>query len=210
MLLSQGGVPGASRMLARGYPASTHEIKYRDVGVVTPTAGTAGNWFVSMSNVIGAITNSVGSSNRIGRAVRIVGVVYRLEIVAALESTTSTTPRAAEAVPWCADFVWDKQTNSLVADIQDIYTAANVNSFPNPFNEHRFQFAKRLKNNSPNQKASRLDGSFKCNKLVTFSGNTGTVIDVETNNLLFLVGSSNTSPIPLTVAGTIRVLFVDA
>jgi hypothetical protein len=183
---------------------------YRDVGVNNPIAGTAGQWFVSMSNVVGAVSNSIGNSNRIGRAIKIIGVVYRIEIVSPLESATSTTPRAAEAVPWCADFVWDRQTNRLVADVQDIYNAASSNSLPNPFNEHRFQFAKRLKNNNPNQKASRLDGSFKCNKLVTFSGNTGTVIDVETNNLLFVVGSSNTSPIPLTVSGTIRILFVDA
>jgi hypothetical protein len=180
--------------MIRGVPFP-HEVKYRDIDLVQPAVGSGGTWSYLVDNALAPIKQGTGSGNRIGRSIRVVGVVYRMMLLS-----------YGSQFPYTMDVIWDASPKSTIPQITEIYTSSALWALPNPNFGHRFQFAKRLANQDPNSERNLLSGMLECNKVVTYTGNTGSIADVENNSLLVTFAALN-EPV---VGGTLRVLFVDA
>jgi len=114
--------------------------------------------------------------------------------------------------PYTLDLVWDEQMNGTLPVSGDIYSQPTLGySLPNPLNDNRFKFAKRVQVKNPNSAEMLVDFSYTCNKMVEYrssTGATGTNSDLSTRNLLLCFAApADVSPI---IQYSMRVLFVDA
>lgn len=191
-------VPGARPTMSVGLPRP-QEVKYFDVDSTEATRWTQptnGNWHLLSTNTVGGITQGGGNSQRLGREIRVVGLVYRLNVFTALAPGPSTI-----------DLVWDSQANNLPPGSVDIiYNNVSRTSLSNPLHEERFTFLKRLESRDPQNQNVTFTGIVRCNKQITYSGNTGATSSVVTNNLVVTCSASNQP----TITGSIRILYVDA
>ena len=204
--ISQGGVPGGGIFsIPRGFPNQSPEVKSVQAGaVLTPTTGTGGQWFCIENTMVASITQGVGHVHRSGRQIRIVGVQYRFDVTNFV-SGLDTIPG-----PYTIDFMWDKKPTAVAPTNTEVYTGTSALSLPNPVNETRFVYQKRIEK-IPNSAYSRVSGLFKCNKLVSYSDNSGTIGGCEQNNFLVWLGqTSQMSTTPAVVTGVMRVCFIDA
>lgn len=203
-IISQARVGGAQQRMTMGLPPPP-EIKTYDTSVSATTA--TGNWTrYSPDATIAGIVIGTTSSNRIGRKIRVVGIVVRMEV----------TSSVAALYPWTMDLLWDKQPNGASPNLaagstNSPYSDVDRNSLPNSNFTQRYQFVKRVQS-SPDQSVSTatIDYSIKCDKIVSYDGVAGTIADVETNNLLLLGSVTSPASVGLVVQGNIRILFVDA
>lgn len=198
-IVSQGGVGGGVQRMTAGLPPPP-EIKTSDTIVTATTTGT-GDWtVVSPSTIFPAITQGAAPNQRIGRKIRVVGIVLRLDVV----SLAVTTPD-----PFTMDLLWDKQPNGAQALVTNIYTGASSEQLPNSNFTERFTFIKRFKSDpSRTSPSEQIDYSTKCNKVVSFDTNTGLIGDVEQNNLILTLCSTTLNN--QAVQGILRILYVDA
>jgi len=200
--MSQGGVPGGGVVkLIKQIPSV--ECKFFD----TPLAanGVANNWTqIDNNQVLSGIIQGTGPSERVGRKIKVVGFIVRLGF-------------AVGNGGWCFDLVRDKQCNGVAATAAQIYSTPNrYGSLPNPFEETRFQFLKRMENFNP---AQALAGATECaisfvkkvSMLVEYDATTGAVGDLTSDNVQLYCNNTNaaTAISPITT-GTIRVLYTDA
>lgn len=192
-------VPGARPTMSIGLPRP-QEVKYFDVNStdggdkwVQPITG---NWHMLSTNTVGGIFQGSGNTDRIGREIRVVGIVYRLNVFTATSAGPSTI-----------DFVWDSQANNAApGNVNIIYNNVSRTALSNPLHEERFTFLKRLESRDPQNQNVTLSGMIKCNKQVTYSASTGLTNSVVTNNLV-VTCSAQTTP---TISGAFRILYVDA
>ena len=209
--MSQGGVPGGGVVKLKKQIPSV-ECKFFDTQL--NTAGVVNNWTqIDSNDILSGIVQGTGPSQRVGRKIKVVGFVVRLGFI--------TSPGG-----WCFDLVRDKQCNGVAATAAQIYTAPNrYGTLPNPFEETRFQFLKRMENFNPAQALTLLGGntevtectiSFvkKCSIMVEYNATTGNVSDLTSDNVQLYCNSSNNqvgaTPITPITTGTIRVLYTDA
>ena len=204
--MSQGGVPGGGVVkLIKQIPSV--ECKFFDWPLVL---GTFPVGWTDVSTAGGSpfsgIVQGTGPSQRIGRKIRVIGIVVRLTAVAA-------------GTPLAFDLVVDKQCNGIAATAAQVYlTPADPSSFPNPFEETRFQFMKRVQNNNycltaPTAASSEFVVSYtvKCNKTVEYNATTGAISDLTSDNLTLFACAMSTGGVLQKIAnGQIRVLYVDA
>ncbi len=213
LIMGTGGVAGSGVVrVAAGIPLAP-EVKYTEGGFTTPGAGTAGAWTTMNNLLVSNITQGTSSNNRLGKNIRVIGVLYRMAIKYGPSSVTAPSdPR-----PYTVDFIWDKKPTATSATIQEIYDSAAAGGavdgtiLPNPLQETRFTWQKRVERPAPNSDYSLVAGSFKCNKFVSYSANTGGLSDIEQNNMIVNFGhcaldATNRAA----VSGRIRLLFVDA
>ena len=195
-IVSQGGVAGGVQRMTAGLPPPP-EIKTKDSIVNATTSGT-GDWtVVSPATVFSSITQGAAPEQRVGRKIRVVGIVLRLDIL------------STAVDPYTMDLLWDKQPNGAQALLTNIYTGASSEQLPNSNFTDRFQFVKRWKSDpSQSSTISQIDYSMKCNKVVSYDGNTGLIGDIEQNELLLTLCSS--SIVNQVIQGIFRVLYVDA
>jgi Satellite tobacco necrosis virus coat protein. len=203
--MSQGGVPGGGVVkLLKQIPSV--ECKFFDLPL---TAGTFATGWSDISTQGGptspfsGIVQGTGPSQRIGRKIRVIGIVVRLIAI-------------ANGAPLAFDLVVDKQCNGTTAATNQVYlTPADPASFPNPFEETRFQFLKRVENKNY---ALALNGAgeftvsytVKCNKMVEYNATTGAVGDLTSDNLILFACATSTAVLQKIQSGQIRVLYVDA
>jgi len=204
--MSQGGVPGGGVVkLIRQIPSV--ECKFFDSPI--NVIGVAQTWTQIDNNaILAGITQGTGPSQRVGRKIKVVGFVIRY----AFNTDTG---------PYCFDLVRDKQCNGVGATNAQIYTTpADYNSLPNPFEETRFQFLKRMESFNPAQGSSGVVAaacsiSFmkKVAFTVEYNGTTGNVADLTSDNVQLYVNNTIGGFVagvrPLGT-GTIRVLYTDA
>jgi len=190
------------------------EVKTYDVDFAGQTPNPAIWVLCSSANVnIGAsfvsgISPGTGSDGRIGRQIRVVGVVLRGVLIA-------TVSGGVDGVCSCIDVIWDKQPNGAVPLVNSIYdpagaASATMKSLPNANFSKRFTFAKRLQVSGragiPTAEQI-IDATIKCNRLVSFDSVAQNAASVETNALWI---SFVTNRVNSTVSGTVRFLYVDA
>ncbi|AXQ65664.1 MAG: putative coat protein [Cressdnaviricota sp.] len=210
--MSQGGVPGGGVVKLKKQIPSV-ECKYFDTQL--NTAGVVNNWTqIDSNDVLSGIVQGTGPSQRVGRKIKVVGFVVRLGF--------STSPGG-----WCFDLVRDKQCNGVAATAAQIYTAPNrYGTLPNPFEETRFQFLKRMENFNTAQALANVTAaaapltecaiSFvkKCSIMVEYNATTGAVSDLTSDNVQLYCNSTNNTagatPVTPITTGTIRVLYTDA
>jgi len=203
--MSQGGVPGGGVVkLLKQIPSV--ECKFFDLPL---TVGTFGVGWTDIStqafvSPFSGIIQGTGPSQRVGRKIRVIGVVVRLIAL-------------ANGAPLAFDLVIDKQCNGTVATAAQVYlTPADPASFPNPFEETRFQYLKRVENKNY---ALALNGAgeftvsytVKCNKVVEYNNtNSGNTADLTSDNLLMFACATSSAVLQKIQSGQIRVLYVDA
>ena len=208
--MSQGGVPGGGVVKLKKQIPSV-ECKFFDTTINTP--GVVNNWTqIDSNDILSGIVQGTGPSQRVGRKIKVVGFVVRLGF-------------EVSAGGWVFDLVRDKQCNGVAATAAQIYSAPNrYGSLPNPFEETRFQFLKRMENyNSAQGAAFVVPGvastptncaiSFvkKCSITVEYNATTGNVSDLTSDNVQLYCNSTNPgTPITPITTGTIRVLYTDA
>lgn len=193
--LTQGGAGGAKSYLPRSTRPYAPELKYADIQI---TASASTQWQTLSSLSLPSIIQGTGPSQRIGRKIRMKGIVFR---GSSLLGTNDQPP------PYTLDFVMDKQPNGTVPVIAVIYKAGNAISLPNPDNDERFKWLKRFSKDDPNSGYNLINVAIKCNELITFDGTTGTAVDMATNNLLVNY-CCPFDPTP-TMIGTLRILYID-
>jgi len=198
-VISRGGVGGGASKMS-GPTTYAPEVKFHDIDITVAPATS--NWAIVSSNSLFNILQGVGQGDRLGRKIRVVGVVLR----AAVNTDTGT----GFFSPYTMDFLWDEQTNGgPVPAITSIYTGLAPQSLPEPVNEQRFKFFKRYKVNNPNTPLTLVDVAYKCNKIIEYKENefTGTIADLASTNLIItFCAPSDATP---NLNGKLRILFVD-
>ena len=208
LVIGSGGVGGSGVVRVPAGAPIAPEVKYVEGGFTSPTAGTAGQW-VTLNNRLSAnIQQGPGNGQRIGKNIRVVGIVYRMAVFYVSDGVTQ---------PYTVDFIWDKKPTANTASISEIYDTAAAGgtnqaiALPNPNQETRFTWQKRIEKAASNSENSLVSGSFKCNKFVSYSDNSGNLGGQEQNDLIVVFGHA-----PLeaneraVIAGRIRLLYVDA
>lgn len=201
--ISQGTVPGASAKIRAYARPTAPELKYFDLNISTSVQNEF--WNIIGSVALCSITQGVGPSQRAGRKIRVRGVVLRgkAEIANVPDSSLSTRFPG----PYTMDFLWDKQCNGSVAQIIDIYSSANSQGLPNPLNDDRFKFVKRISRDDPSSPFTQVNTKLNCNQVVTYDASTGNITDLSTVNFLVtMVTPFDSTP---TFSGILRILYTD-
>jgi len=180
------------------------EVKYIDSNSFTPLPiGTAGFSIVN-GIILPNIVPGSGPSNRIGRNIRVVGVVVR-----ALINTEVTVGTGGIYSPSTLDLVWDNQCNGVAATVTQIYSSPNFGvSLPNPLYDARFKFAKRVQITKPNGTLNLVDYSYTCNKVVEYNADLPAVASLSKCNLYLIMSAPGDAT--STIEYSMRVLYVDA
>lgn len=187
------------------------EVKFLDTSNAA-AAIAAGPASGIVSTIVSTI-NGAGPSQRVGRKIRVVGIEYAVSILC-----NFAAPLATDTVQF--DVWLDRSSNGAAATAVQLYTASAVpgtNQFPNLFNEERF---KRLHTEehifqaqsaigaATAQSLYKMEGKVKCNYVIEYTGNTGTVADLASNNI-FVCYSSDNGYCALNAA-LYRVMYTDA
>jgi len=203
--MSQGGVPGGGVVkLMKQIPSV--ECKFFDYPLLTGTFPIG--WTEVTGNTGGAspfaqIVQGTGPSQRIGRKIKVIGIVVRIIAL-------------ANGAPLAFDLVIDKQCNGAPATAAQVYsTPGDPASFPNPFEETRFQFLKRSENKNYSlalNGAGEFTVSYtvKCNKVVEYNATTGNISDLTSDNLYMFACSTSAAVLQKIQSGQLRVLYIDA
>lgn len=195
--ITQGGVPGANAYVPRSLYAAPPELKYFDINLST---GTGTSWQILSNQSLCSIVQGTGASQRIGRKIRVKGVVFRGTSTLGVSTNNAWNP-------YTIDFIWDKQCNGASPVIGSIYVNGAAQNLPNPENDERFVWQKRYAKNDPNSNFQLIDTSFKCNRLITYDGSTGSLSDLTSTNLLVTyVCPFDADP---TMVAVMRILFID-
>lgn len=195
--IAQGGVAGANAYVPRSLYAAPPELKYLDINISTST-GTS--WQILSTLALASIIQGTGSQQRIGRKIRVKGVVFRAISTLGVASNNAQNP-------FTIDFIWDKQCNGATPTIGTIYQNGAAQNLPNPDNDERFVWQKRVSRDDPNSNFQIVNTSFKCNKLITYDGSTGNMSDLTSTNLLVTyVCPFDADP---TLTAVMRILFID-
>jgi len=188
--LTQGRVPGAGTRMSPNVSLSA-EVKFKDTAVNFNSL--TGDWALAMNNALAGITQGTGNGNRVGRSIKIVGVIYRFNVF------------SGTGQPFSVDIGCDKQANSAIPVIGDIYASVANTSLPNPVYERRYQFWKRHEVKDPNSTVTIVSGSINKQQVVNYSGNLGTIADMEDANLFVSISATR----DVDIEGSFRVLYVD-
>jgi len=207
-----GGVGGAAATMPAG-PQLPQEVKFKDFPIVNPftTAASLGTWKNIVPNNICTIVQGAGPSQRIGRNIRVVGIVYRIMVQNVIVPAYAANERLA--VPFTLDFLWDKKCNGALALPTEIYSGAGGLALPNPLYDTRFKWSRRVENKDPNTRVNLISGSLKCNEVINYRANTGAITDIEGVNLMLYMAIGAEVPTTqqgLGLGGLVRVLYVDA
>ena len=208
--MSQGGVPGGGVVKLKKQIPSV-ECKFFDSPIAL--AGATQVWTrIDNNAMLSGIVQGTGPQQRVGRKIKVVGIIVRYAF-------------QVNQGPYCFDLVRDKQCNGVAATSTQIYTLPlEYGSLPNPFEETRFQFLKRIESYNPAQ-ASDVSTSTacsisfvkKCNIVVEYNASTGAVSDLTSDNVQLYCNNAQVGAlvgiVPTGAAGErgfIRVLYTDA
>jgi len=216
--ISNGGVGGAANSMMPKPMPPPQEVKTQDEALSFNAAGAAvsGFNFVLSTRTVGAAQQSplssivpgTGPNQRIGRQIRVVGIVLR-----GVVNSATNIGGVNEGDAWTMDMIWDKQPNQALPTIAQVYDTGpglSVVNLPNANFVKRFSFAKRIQTSGragiPTAQTI-VDCTIKTNRLVSYVSNLATTLDLEVNNLLFTLASTDPN---VQFTGVVRMLYVDA
>jgi hypothetical protein len=155
--LVEGGVNGGHAVMIPNVLPPVQEVKYKERVTLTGSTVPANAGFTIIdSSVLQSIVQGTGTSDRIGRNIRVVGVVVR-----ALVNSDIVTGSGDLYSPVCMDLVWDNQCNGVNAVVADIYSAPTLgHTLPNPLFDNRFKFSKRVQIKQPQGSLNMIDYSY--------------------------------------------------
>lgn len=218
LLAVVGGVPGGAQRMS-GTATVKPEVKYYDVGVATANVV---DWNFLQSGSLGGIQQGTGPNARLGKEIRLVGIVYRFSVQSGTYTLLPTATAAIGVTPaaYTIDIILDKQAAASAAvtygAIGAIYDSPQVYNLPNPEAQDRFQFLRRIEVKDPQAVDTTVSGFLRINKNITYNNNTGSFADLQTNSLHITtastakVGIQSNTVLPYRVTGIVRYLFVDS
>lgn len=196
--IQQAGVGGASTKMSSTSIAPPPEVKFKDYNVLT--APGTGDWTIISSNTIYGILQGTGPSERVGRKIKVVGIVIRISV--------NTDIAGGLFSPYTMDVLWDNQCNGALPAIADIYVGAGGINLPNPLVDERFQFIHRVKQNNPNTATTIIDRTLKTSKIIDYKTTINAITDLTGSNLILTFTSpSDATP---ALSGIVRILYTDA
>lgn len=196
---------------------SNVELKNFDTAISTPIDSTP-EILPNGSGQINLIPQDLTATGRVGRIVNIKSIDVQgvLQYIPTTSAVGNTTIMLA--------LVWDKQANGAAASVSDVYSGITSASFNRTLvNEQRFKVLKTWKvdlNCSAGATTAYCPVRksierfyMKCNIPIEFSGATGAISEIKSNNL-FILGSTagdsaNLEDDKTTFTGTTRVRFSD-
>ena len=196
--LSQGGVLGGSVKMS----PPTKEVKYYDSTLLALPASA--NWTIVNDAILFGITQGAGQSQRIGRKIRVHGIILRADV-------NTDTGSVGNPSPFQFNLVWDNQCNGGTTTIGEIYAGITGRSLPNPLFDSRFQFQAKMACNNPQGANNIIERSIQCDKTITYDSSTapfGNINDLTTSNLITTFTAPNDAA--PSISGVIRVLYTDA
>lgn len=203
--IAQAGVGGAKLSMKAGFQQPTEVKSYYTSFTSAPATG---NWAViTPSTLVSGIVQGTGGNNRIGRNIRMVGISIRISANTGLGLGTTEDYIGQ---PYTVDVVLDKRPNGVQATVDQIYAlATDRTTLPNANFVDRFTWLRRVEMQSQNARFSTINITRKLNHVVNFEGtpNTGTITDLETNNILICSSGVDTTP---NFTGTVCIMYVDA
>ncbi len=174
------------------------ELKFKDLTLADAVVATAG----SIAGSLNLIAQGVTEQERIGRKCTIRSLQWRYEVTLP-EVDAAGTPSPADSIRVIL-FI-DKQANGATAAITDVLETAALQSFKNLANQNRFVILMDKLHNIE-YKGLSSDGAGvssqafvvhqynmykKCNIPLEFSGATGAITEIRSNNLgVILISSS--------------------
>lgn len=204
--IDRAGVGNYNRYL----PSST-EKKYIDTTLtLSDPVPTTGSIYDSLVN----IAQGAGESQRVGRKVTVTAISLRYEVAIDNTSTPSATEDGVRVI-----LFHDAQTNGVAASVTDILAAASYLSFNNLSNKERFKILSD-KFHDVSCTAGAWDGAndqfaakgvtksvyLRCEVPVEFSGATGAITEIRSNNLGVLIISTKAKA---KFSGLVRVRYAD-
>lgn len=198
--ISRAGVGGATQTVSASAVPKL-EVKTHDVAISTTTG--VSDWQIISSNLVHTVTQGTGSSQRIGRKIKALGVVLRMDVTAINAQLF--------VLPYTIDLIWDTQPNGAVPSVLSIYGlggGATRAALPNPNFNDRFIFLKRIEQTGFNQSSitTCINRTVNMSKEAYFDGTTGAIGDIEKGNLLVCACSVDPS---VTYDGILRLMFHD-
>jgi len=203
-------VPGYTRTSGSyGRYAGPHaELKFDDTTLSHNIDSTA-----EVTTQLLSIAQGVTEIQRIGRKCTIKSIQVK-----ALLTFAPTAAATAAGNTWIY-IILDKQTNGAAAAPTDIFTTTNVNTaMINMDNSSRFVVLKKWVHNwgsqagvtaAYNNQVKTINWYKKCNYDIEWSGTTGAITELRSNNIFMYCGSSPLIDDLVSVSGVCRVRFSD-
>ncbi len=176
-------------------------MKFHDVDIDDAVIASGGNIIANGS--VNLIAQGVTESQRVGRKCTITAIGWRFRIILP-EQDAVATPASSDLIR--VILYWDKQANGATAVNTDILESSNIFSFNNLANSGRFKtlMDRTYPINYLNLASDGagvvshgnviLQDSFykKCNVPIEFSGATGALTEIRSNNIgVMVVGLNN-------------------
>lgn len=185
------------------------EKKFYDTSFGTTVVPNTGAIF----NSLNLVPQGVSDSNRVGNKMVIKNVNHHFTIQLTNQGVSVPQSDKVRIITYV-----DKQCNGAAANVTDILEAANIHSFRNLDQVDRFEILQDELHeldcysfygggtaNAINIGTIKLNKKLNCH--INFSGATGAITELRSNNIGFLVISFGNSI--STIEGTSRVKFVD-
>lgn len=200
----------AYKLIARRAPDSGGELKFLDTANAF-TFDTTGE--VPATGQLNLIPQNVTESGRIGRKCTIKTIHMKGNI--------NLDPGASVDVASTAYLyvVLDRQANGAAAAITDVMTSANLSTaFRNLSNMGRFKVLKVMRwtlnptagvSTAYNWVARSYEFYLKVNIPLEFSGTTGAITEIRSNNVFLLAGTDSLSDDIISLNGATRIRFSD-
>ena len=193
------------------------EVKFYDQRIlqgITPDEGWS--FLVPIGAGLGSIADmrqGTGPSERIGRSIRVVGIVLRVEVECQGFDPDPPPGYRPSSVPYTVDLLWDlRPAGPPNVDPGLIYDEANYinapqSAVPTVINLSRFKFIKRVERSdmSPTKLFSMVNMNIQCNKVIEFKDASTDYQSVTVQPNLVISSAAG-----LACSGTVRYLYVDA
>ena len=183
-------------------PNLPQEVKFRDIRVDWNNTYFDG-WSYVLTSPCESINQGYGPSERIGRTIRVVGIVLR----ASVESVSTVLDLTPVSRPYTIDFLWDNRANDGIRPIDEVYGANQnivpVQGLPNPLYSTKYQWIKRV-DREPKHNFTTVNVTIPCNKVIDY-----TLAGDYPLTELYVTASCETTTY-LALDGRLRLLYVDA
>lgn len=192
------------------YSPMGQELKFLDTSFNQTTVATAGNIVLSSVNLV---PQGVTESTRIGRKCTLRALSLRYVIQIKPTTNTNNTDDGLRLIIYL-----DKQCNGTSAAVTDILRTADYLSYNNLANKDRFRILKDSFVDIHSTAGGGSTASFgevgitkqvhlKCNIPIEFSGVTGAITEIRSNNIGVLIISDSAD---VSCEGLVRIRYSDS
>jgi len=204
--LTDGTIPGTISRMAFGVQLP-QELKCYDT-LVGDNVNYSGRWHL-VSRRPCLVPQGTGFDQRVGRSIRVLGIVFRGACYLRHGPPNTTAP-----APYALDFVWDNRNAGNPLPLGSYVYSSGVGvgdqpyALPSMINTPRFTWIKRVERDACRHANTTIDVSISCNRVITYLDNG----DPTTDLLMYFSESINLDDFYVAdfIQGKVRILYVDA